>query len=64
MSSDKLNHAELARELAKTTVDNIPEVANKDVLSIELRYGYDIGVWSKWSNSSHAFDPMEFTELD
>jgi hypothetical protein len=33
---------------------------NKDALRISLTYGYDIGIWSQWSNYTHDFNPGEF----
>jgi uncharacterized RDD family membrane protein YckC len=48
--SNKLSDVEFARELATIVVRNYPEAMNKDALKIILTYGYDIGIWSQWSN--------------
>ncbi len=60
LSSNKVSDVELARKLATIVVQNYPEAVNKDVLRITLKYGYDIGIWSQWSNHAHDFNPGEF----
>ncbi len=60
LSSNKVSDVEFARELAAIVVQHYPETMNKDALRITLTYGYDIGIWSQWSNHTHDFNPREF----
>lgn len=60
LSSNKVSDVELARKLAAIVIQNYPEAVNKDTLRINLTYGYDIGIWSQWSNHTHDFNPGEF----
>lgn len=64
LSSNNVSDVELARQLAAILVKNYPEAKNKDALRIILTYGYDIGIWSRWSNHTHDFDPGEFESLE
>ncbi len=61
LSSNKVSDVELARKLAAIVIQNYPEAVNKDALRITLTYGYDIGIWSQWSNHTHDFNPGEFS---
>lgn len=60
LSSNDVSDVKLAREIATIVVKNYPEAVNKDALRITLTYGYDIGIWSHWSNYTHDFNPGEF----
>jgi uncharacterized RDD family membrane protein YckC len=64
LSSNNVSDVELARKLAAIVVKNYPETMNKDALRITLTYGYDIGIWSQWSNHTHDFNPGEFTVVE
>jgi uncharacterized RDD family membrane protein YckC len=60
LSSNNVGDVEFARQLASIVVKNHPETMNKDALRVTLTYGYDIGIWSQWSNHTHDFNPSEF----
>lgn len=60
LESNNISDAELARKLATIVIANYPEAMNKDAIQITLAYGYDIGIWSQWSNHAHNFVPGEF----
>lgn len=60
LSSNNVGDVDFARKLASMVVKNYPETKNKDALRITLTYGYDIGIWSQWSNHTHDFNPGEF----
>ncbi|TVV42999.1 RDD family protein [Thalassolituus sp. C2-1] len=60
LSSNNVSDVDFARKLAAIVVKNYPETKNKDALRITLTYGYDIGIWSQWSNHTHDFNPGEF----
>lgn len=64
LSSNRIADAGFARELAAIVAMKLPEALNKDTLQITLAYGYDIGIWSWWSNYTHEFDPKEFAGSD
>lgn len=57
LKKNDTGNAELSRELAKTLARNCNLVVDKDVISINLIYGYDIGIASKWNRNSYAYDP-------
>lgn len=63
LATNQIDDVDLARKLAATVVQNYPESRNKDTLQITLIYGYDIGIWSKWSSSTQLFDPDEFANV-
>lgn len=62
--SDKTKETDLAEKIASIVIKEYPEVLNKDVLAINLRYGFDIGIYAQWSNYPHRFDPAELVEAD
>jgi uncharacterized RDD family membrane protein YckC len=49
----------IAKQLAKTVVNSYPESVKKDLIQVTLKYGYDIGISSKWNSHSHRFDPKQ-----
>lgn len=54
-----VDDVELARNLAKVVMANYADAKNKNVIQITLTYGYDIGIWSRWFNFTHAFKPAD-----
>ena len=64
LSSNKVSDVDFARELAAIVVQHYPEAINKDILRVTLTYGYDIGIWSQWSNQTHDFNPREFAGVE
>lgn len=64
LSSNKVSDVNIARKLAAIVVQNYPEVVDKDTLRITLAYGFDIGIWSQWSNHTHDFNPSEFASVE
>ena len=59
LTEDAVNDDELARQLAEIVVVNYPELINRNALNINLTYGYDIGISSKWSSHVYRFNPDE-----
>jgi uncharacterized RDD family membrane protein YckC len=59
ISSNKIDDVKLAQKLAGVVVENFPEAMNNDGLIITLTHGYDIGIWSQWSNHTYDFNPIE-----
>lgn len=57
LKENDTKNAELSRELAKTLAKNCNLVVDKDLISINLIYGYDIGIASKWNSKPYGFDP-------
>ena len=51
-----ISNPKLARELAKLITQNCTLASNRDLLSIVLIYGYDIGIASSWSSRQYSFD--------
>lgn len=62
--SNNVSDVDFARKLATIVVKNYPEAKEKSALRIILTYGYDIGIWSQWSNHTHDFNPDEFASVE
>lgn len=56
--------AELARHMAEILTSNYPGALQKDVIYINLTYGYDIGIASFWRNQAHTFSPQELANSE
>jgi uncharacterized RDD family membrane protein YckC len=54
-----VDDVELARNLAKVAMTNYADAKNKNLIQITLTYGFDIGIWSQWSNYTHVFKPAD-----
>lgn len=54
-----VDDVELARNVAKIAMANYADAKNKNLIQITLTYGFDIGIWSQWSNYTHVFKPAE-----
>lgn len=59
LSSNEVDDVDFARYLATIVIAHHPEANNKDTIKIILTHGYDIGIWSQWSNYTHNFKPKE-----
>jgi uncharacterized RDD family membrane protein YckC len=59
LAHNEIGNVELARQFALLVIENYPEARSKDVILITLSYGYDIGIWSQWSNYGYDFNPSE-----
>ena len=57
IDSDRVNDREYAREFAEKVLANYPDARGKDAISVDLYYGYDIGIWSSWEIGSYEFNP-------
>lgn len=64
LKADNVSNTELARRLATIVIANYPEALQKDTIHINLTYGYDIGIASKWSNHAHNFNPLELQSAE
>jgi uncharacterized RDD family membrane protein YckC len=64
LAKDNVSDVNLARQLASLIVENYPEAINKDAVRITLTYGYDIGIWSQWSNYAYNFNPKELQSTE
>ena len=54
-----IDDQEFAKELAEIVAKNFPDYQSKNVVQVILTYGFDIGIWSQWSNHNHTFKPEE-----
>jgi uncharacterized RDD family membrane protein YckC len=52
----------LANKLAEIAFTNDPRASQKDVISITLVYGYDIGIASGWQRQPYNFSPQQWQE--
>lgn len=57
---DPKNYEAAARFIASIVLSNYPDVMKKDILIIQISYGYDIGFMSSWRNASFKFSPAEW----
>lgn len=59
LKQNSVSDVKLARQLAEILTSNYPESLQKDVVQINLTYGYDIGITSLWRNHAHRFNPKD-----
>lgn len=52
-----IQSAERARQLALLAISSDPAAGRADVIQVALIYGYDIGIASAWTSSTHAHSP-------
>lgn len=62
ISKDDTANVKLAKKLAAVLVKNISGVRDKDLIIIDLIYGYDIGIASRWESNRHSFAPSDIFE--
>lgn len=51
------------KEIAKIVFASYPTISEKDSLSINAIYGYDIGIARAWRNQNHHYSPEEWKRL-
>lgn len=59
----KVNDSEFAKEIATLVVKETSDISSVDVVQIHFIHGFDIGIWSQWSQHNHNFKPEELTQL-
>lgn len=59
LRKDDISDESLAKSIAKTIKENYSDARNKNVIQVNLIYGFDIGIASRWSKHSHRFDPHQ-----
>jgi len=64
LKTNNVSDVDLAKRLASIIIENYPEAQQKDTIQINLTYGYDIGIASKWSNHAHSFNPAELQHAE
>jgi hypothetical protein len=52
-----------ARSIASIILQNYPEVAEKDVLTVIIAYGFDIGIANCWKSYTSSRSPWEWQQL-
>lgn len=52
----------LSAQLAKTTLQALPQAANRGAIVVELRYGYDIGIASRWRVRTERLSPVQWRQ--
>lgn len=52
----------LANKVARITLDNYPDAAAKDFVSVAIIYGYDIGIASSWTTRNFSFAPSQWRD--
>jgi uncharacterized RDD family membrane protein YckC len=50
----------LANKIAEIAFQNHPRASQKDSVSVNLVYGYDIGIWSSWRSHGYRYSPQEW----
>jgi len=56
------NEDMLANKIAQIALDNNPRASQKDLVSVILVYGYDIGIASSWRKQVYNFSPQQWQE--
>jgi len=59
-----VDDSKIAKNLAQAIVDTYSESLNKNVISVTLTYGYDIGIASRWNSYNHQFNPQELKKAE
>lgn len=59
IAEDDTSNEELAHNLAESIVNNFPDALTKDTININLIYGFDIGIASRWNSHIHKFKPSQ-----
>lgn len=59
LRKNEISNAELAHEMASSIAKHYKQALEKDIIVINLVYGYDIGIATRWNSSSHRFNPSE-----
>ncbi len=54
----------LAKSIAVSIIENYPDALTKDIININLTYGFDIGIASRWSSHGHKFDPRKLLKAE
>jgi len=60
LRKNEISNTKLARELAELVATSHPDVQKKDVLKINLIYGYHIGIFGESRSHMHRFNAQEF----
>jgi len=64
LNKDEILNAELARVFAQSMVDSSGQLPEKDVIQVNLIYGFDIGIYSQWSTHLYEYKPDDFISED
>ena len=59
ISKNDTANEDLAYSLAVSIVKKFPEARTKDTLNVNMIYGFDIGIASKWNSHLYKFKPTE-----
>ena len=59
LKNNDISNIELANKLANSLLNNYSSAKDKDLIIINLVYGYDIGIASRWDRHSYRFNPKE-----
>lgn len=60
LRSDVIHSQDIANQLAEIMVRTYPAALNTNRIQVQLRYGYNIGIWSSWNSKVYIFDPSSF----
>lgn len=64
LKENDISNPILAESLAKSILNSYPDSINKDIIQVNLIYGYDIGIASKWRKHPHRFNPSELSKSE
>ena len=51
---------DMANHLAEIILVKYPETSSRDVVSVSLLHGFDIGIWSTWTSKDFSFSPANW----
>lgn len=59
LANNDISNETIAREIATIIINNHKNAKSKNIIQVNLTYGYDIGIWSYWNNHNHQFTPND-----
>lgn len=62
LKEDQVCNVELAKQLAQYVAQSELQSMDKDLIQIQLSYGYDIGIASKWNTHVYNYEPTKLVE--
>ena len=55
LASNDISNETIAKDIGKIIINNHKNAKSKNIIIVNLTYGYDIGIWSYWNNHNHQF---------
>lgn len=59
LATNDIENGNIARDIGNIIVNNHETALTKNIILVNLTYGYDLGIWSLWKNYNHRFIPSD-----